>query len=170
VAYPRAFGELVQTHAPAAGVPPELLLALMREESALDPEAVSAAGAVGLTQLMLPTARAVARRLKAPAPDRAGLTEPATSIRIGSAYLGELLKRFDGSPALALAAYNAGENAVDRWRAAGPKLPLDEFVEEIPYDETRGYVKRVLRSYASYRLLSGGATARAAGIGAPSGG
>ena len=131
----------------------------MREESALDPAAVSPAGAVGLTQLMLPTARRVARRLALPAPDRAGLMEPATSIHIGAAYLGELLGRFHGSAPLALAAYNAGENAVERWRAAAPGLPLDEFVEEIPYDETRGYVKRVLRSYASYRLLSGGAQA-----------
>jgi soluble lytic murein transglycosylase len=168
VAYPRAHAELVRRHAPTAGVPPELLLALMREESALDPEAVSPAGAVGLTQLMLPTARAVARRLKLPAPDRAGLMEPATSIRIGAAYLGDLLTRFGGSAALALAAYNAGENAVGRWRAAGP--PLDEFIEEIPYDETRGYVKRVLRSYASYRLLAGTASAQARAPVAPSGG
>jgi soluble lytic murein transglycosylase len=170
VAYPRAHADLVRVYAPAAGVPPELLLALMREESALDPEAVSAAGAVGLTQLMLPTARDVARRLKVPAPDRAGLMEPATSIRIGSAYLGELLRRYGGSPALALAAYNAGENAVGRWRTAGQGLALDEFVEEIPYDETRGYVKRVLRSYASYRLLSGAAAARAGRPSAPTGG
>jgi soluble lytic murein transglycosylase len=170
VAYPRAHAELVRVYAPAAGVPPELLLALMREESALDPEAISAAGAVGLTQLMLPTARDVARRLKVPAPDRAGLMEPATSIRIGSAYLGELLRRYGGSPALALAAYNAGENAVGRWRTAGPGLALDEFVEEIPYAETRGYVKRVLRSYASYRLLSGSAAARAGKPAAPTGG
>lgn len=169
VAYPRAHAELVRRYAPAAGVPPELLQALMREESALDPEAVSAAGAVGLTQLMLPTARAVARRLKLPAPDRAGLMEPATSIRIGAAYLGALLTRFGGSPALALAAYNAGESAVGRWRAAGPGVPLDEFVEEIPYDETRGYVKRVLRSYASYRLLAGPVAAQASAP-IPSGG
>jgi soluble lytic murein transglycosylase len=96
--------------------------------------------------------------------------EPATSIRIGAAYLGDLLVRFGGSAALALAAYNAGENAVGRWRAAEPGLPLDEFVEEIPYGETRGYVKRVLRSYASYRLLAGAAAAQAAGPGTPSGG
>jgi peptidoglycan lytic transglycosylase len=170
VAYPRAHAELVRRHATPAGVPAELLQALMREESALDPEAVSPAGAVGLTQLMLPTARQVARRLKLPAPDRAGLMEPATSIRIGAAYLGELLVRFGGSAALALAAYNAGENAVGRWRAAGPDLPLDEFIEEIPYDETRGYVKRVLRSYASYRLLAGAAAAQASAPVLPSGG
>jgi soluble lytic murein transglycosylase len=159
VAYPPAWSDLVQRHAPGAGVPPELLQALMREESALDPAAVSGAGAIGLTQLMLPTAQAWARRLAMPRPDRAGLTVPATSIRIGAAYLGALLKQFEGSPALALAAYNAGENAVLRWRAGAPRQPLDEFVEEIPYDETRGYVKRVLRSYAAYRLMAGGRTA-----------
>jgi soluble lytic murein transglycosylase len=119
---------------------------------------------------MLPTARQVARRLKLPPPDRAALMEPATSIRIGAAYLGELLGRFGGSPALALAAYNAGEGAVGRWRTAGAGLPLDEFVEEIPYDETRGYVKRVLRSYASYRLLSGSAAAQAGAARPPPGG
>jgi soluble lytic murein transglycosylase len=154
VAYPQAFPEEVARATGPVGVPRELLLALMREESALDPEVVSAAGAVGLTQLMPATARAVARRHRWPAPERAALTDPATSTRIGAAYLGELLVRFKGSPALALAAYNAGENAVERWRAAAAGRPLDEFVEEIPYDETRGYVKRVLRSYASYRLLA----------------
>jgi len=159
VAYPQAFAVEVAKATAPAGVPPELLLALMREESALDPEVVSAAGAVGLTQLMPATARAVARRNRWPAPERAALTDPATSIRIGSAYLGELLVRFKGSPALALAAYNAGENAVERWRSAATGRPLDEFVEEIPYDETRGYVKRVLRSYASYRLLAAGSAA-----------
>jgi soluble lytic murein transglycosylase len=120
---------------------------------------------------MLPTARQWARRLAMPRPDRTALTVPATSIRIGAAYLGALLKQFDGSPALALAAYNAGENAVARWRGAAPGQELDEFVEEIPYDETRGYVKRVLRSYAAYRLLSPSRTAaRSAPAGAPGSG
>ncbi len=159
VAYPPAHAALVRQHAPPAGVPAELLQALMREESALDPEAVSAAGAVGLTQLMLPTAQGVARQLRLPKPDRAALMQPATSIRIGAAYLGELLKSYDGSAPLALAAYNAGAAAVGRWRSAGKGLELDELVEEIPYDETRGYVKRVLRSYAAYRLLSAGQSA-----------
>jgi soluble lytic murein transglycosylase len=155
LAYPPAYAQYVRRHAAASGVPPSLLQALMREESALDPEAVSGAGAIGLTQLMLPTAQQVARRLKLPRPDRAALTDPETSIRIGAAYLGQLLEHFGGAPALALAAYNAGIGAVGRWHAAGHDTALDEWVEEIPFDETRGYVKRVLRSDASYRLLSG---------------
>lgn len=155
LAYPPAYAGWVKQYAAASDVPPSLLLALMREESALDPEAVSASGAVGLTQLMLPTAQQVARRLKLPKPDRSALTDPETSIRIGAAYLGQLLKLYGGAPAQALAAYNAGDGAVGRWRAGGRDANLDEWVEEIPFDETRGYVKRVLRSDASYRLLSG---------------
>jgi soluble lytic murein transglycosylase len=140
--------------AASAGVPVALLQALMREESGLDPEAVSAAGAIGLTQLMLPTAQQVARRLELPRPDRAALTDPETSIRIGAAYLGQLLKHHGGSAPQALAAYNAGEGAVSRWRGGGRGVELDEWIEEIPFDETRGYVKRVMRSYASYQLLA----------------
>ncbi len=154
LAYPAAYARLVGQSAASAEVPPELLQALMREESGLDPEAISAAGAIGLTQLMLPTAQQVARQLKLPRPDRAALTDPATSIRIGAAYLGQLLRRQGGAPVQALAAYNAGEGAVGKWRAGGRDLELDAWVEEIPFDETRGYVKRVMRSYASYRLLA----------------
>ncbi|ABS26156.1 transglycosylase SLT domain-containing protein [Anaeromyxobacter sp. Fw109-5] len=155
IAYPPAFRDHVQRWAPPAGVPVELLQALMREESALDPRAVSPVGAVGLTQLMLPTAREVARQLKLRRPSRADLMDGALNIRIGARYLGQLLRRFDGRVALALAAYNAGGGAVSRWLEARGDLELDEFVEEIPYEETRGYVKRVLRSYAAYRLLYG---------------
>lgn len=155
VAYPPAYRDEVRRYAPAAGVPVDLLQALMREESGLDPRAVSPAGAVGLTQLMLPTARSVARRAGLPRPTRASLMRPPTAIRLGARFLGQLIRRFDGSVALALAAYNAGGGAVGRWLSERGKLDLDEWVEEIPYDETRGYVKRVLRSYAAYRLLYG---------------
>jgi soluble lytic murein transglycosylase len=127
----------------------------MREESALDPRALSPAGAVGLTQLMLPTAQEVARSLKLGKVSKAKLTEPSLNIRLGSRYLGTLVRRFEGSVALALAAYNAGGGAVNRWLETRRDLEIDEFVEEIPVEETRGYVKRVLRSYAAYRLLYG---------------
>jgi soluble lytic murein transglycosylase len=155
MAYPPAWRDEVVKYAPPAGVPPDLLQALMREESALDPAVVSSAGAVGLTQLMVRTAGQTARRLSLPAPSAHDLTDPRLNIRLGASYLGDLLKRFGGSAPLALAAYNAGEgNARAWWRNRGT-LPLDEFVEEIPIQETRGYVKRVLRSYAAYRMLYG---------------
>jgi soluble lytic murein transglycosylase len=155
VAYPPAWRPEVLRWAPPAGVPPDLLQALMREESALDPAVVSVAGAVGLTQLMPATAAQAAQRLRLPRPSAAELADPALNIRLGAVHLGDLLRRFGGSAPLALAAYNAGETPVRGWWRTRASLPLDEFVEEIPLQETRGYVKRVLRSYAAYRMLYG---------------
>jgi soluble lytic murein transglycosylase len=155
IAYPPAYRDEVKRWAAAAKVPVDLVQALMREESALDPRALSPAGAIGLTQLMLPTAQEVARSLKLGKMTRERLTDASLNIRLGSRYLGDLVRRFEGSIALALAAYNAGGGAVNRWLEQRRGLELDEFVEEIPVEETRGYVKRVLRSYAAYRLLYG---------------
>jgi soluble lytic murein transglycosylase len=165
VAYPLAFRQHVERWAPEAGVPVDLLQALMREESALDPRIVSPAGAIGLTQLMLPTAQQVARRLKLPRPTPSALMIPEVNVRIGARYLGDLLRRFDGSVALALAAYNAGGGSVSRWLDQRGDRDLDEFVEEIPFEETRGYVKRVLRSFAAYQLLYGEAQHEALRLG-----
>ncbi len=155
VAYPAAFRSEVERWAAPSGVSPELLLALMREESGLDPNVISHAGAVGLTQLMPSTAQGVAKKLRMGSLQQADLMKPPIAIRIGAAYLGGLLRRYEGSEALALAAYNAGDGPVRSWLRARGSLPLDAFVEEIPVQETRGYVKRVLRSYAAYRLLYG---------------
>jgi soluble lytic murein transglycosylase len=152
LAYPLAFREQISRVAEGAAIPPDLLQALMREESALDPRALSPTGALGLTQLMPATARGVARKLKLQGFQTARLLEPETNIRIGGAYLGELYARFQ-HPALALASYNAGPGAVSGWLKARGSLPLDTFVEEIPLDETRGYVKRCLRSFAAYQFL-----------------
>jgi soluble lytic murein transglycosylase len=154
-AYPKAYRELVERYCKSPGVDPDLLQALMREESALDPRALSWAGALGLTQLMLPTAQAVARDLRLSRPSSEGLLDPALNIQLGAAYLGRLLTRFGGNPVYALAGYNAGPTNVDRWRSSRSGLELDAFVEEIPLAETRSYVKRVLRSYNAYRLLNG---------------
>ncbi len=155
VAYPAAYRDEVRRWAPAAGVPADLLHAIMREESALDPLVVSPAGAIGLTQLMIPTAQSVARRLKLRRPSQADLVSAPLNIRLGATYLGELIRRFGGSAPLAVAAYNAGDTTVRGWLKARGDLALDEFVEEIPIQETRGYVKRVMRSYATYRFLYG---------------
>jgi soluble lytic murein transglycosylase len=165
VAYPMAFRDEVERWSAPAGVPPDLLLALMREESGLDPGIVSPAGAVGLTQLMLPTAQGIAKKLRMGRIRQADLMKPPISIRIGAAYFGGLLRRYNGSEALALAAYNAGDGPVKTWLHARGSLPLDAFVEEIPVQETRGYVKRVLRSYAAYRFLYGAGADRPVLIG-----
>lgn len=153
VAYPNAFRDLIVKHCKAANLDPDLLQALMREESALDPKALSWAGALGLTQLMPSTANAVARANKLPHITTQMLLEPDWNVRLGALNLGSLLRRFKGVKPYAIAGYNAGDAAVSRWAAERPTLKLDEWIEEIPISETRGYVKRVLRSYNTYQLL-----------------
>jgi soluble lytic murein transglycosylase len=152
LAYPLAFRDHIARVSQRASIPPDLLQALMREESALDPRAVSSTGALGLTQVMPATARMLARQLGLHGYQTSSLYDPETNIRIGGTYLGQLYARFQ-HPALALASYNAGPGAVSGWMKARGNLPLDAFVEEIPLDETRGYVKRCLRSFAAYQFL-----------------
>lgn len=157
--YPLPFRDLVERWAGASSLDPDLLQALMREESRFNRWARSPTGALGLTQLMPRTAQYVARGLKLGRPTRGMLYRPALNIRLGAAYLAELLEEFEGSKVHAVAAYNAGPPAVWRWMEARPDDEIDEWVEKIPFSETRDYVKRVLGSYGAYRLVYGGAAA-----------
>lgn len=157
LAYPRALQEAVEGPARDPRVPPALLYALIRAESGFDPEARSPAGALGLTQVVAPTARRIARRIGLKRFRFRHLRRPEVAIRIGSAYLGLLLERYGGSVPLALAAYNAGEPRVDAWIARRGADPLDVFLEEIPFRETHRYVRKVLTSYGIYRTLYEGA-------------
>jgi soluble lytic murein transglycosylase len=152
IAYPRAFPALVEKNARANQIPEALQLAIMREESAFNPRIESFANAIGLTQMLIKTARRFANN--APV-NRDVLMDPAKNLEIGSRFLGFLWKHFAGAQPLAIAGYNAGEGAVDRWLAdhAFSGLSLDEFMESIPYDETRNYTKRVLASYFAYCWL-----------------
>lgn len=162
IAYPPAFRDLVAKHCMGADkLDPDLLQAVMREESALDPKALSWAGALGLTQLMPTTAWEVAGRLKLKRPTTADLLEPELNIQLGARYLSDLMKRAKDVRQYALAGYNAGEGAVSRWKRQNVTDDLDEWVELIPLTETRGYVKRVMRTYNTYKLLYGeGASAK----------
>jgi soluble lytic murein transglycosylase len=153
--YPRPFRRPVERWAKAARVDPDLLQALMREESLFNPWARSSTGAIGLTQLMPVTARHVARSLKIGGVSAAMLQRPELNIRLGAAYLGELATELDGSTVHAVAAYNAGPQAVLRWLRERPDVEVDAWVEEIPIWETRDYVKRVLGSYGAYRFVYG---------------
>jgi len=155
LAYPEVFPELVEGEARDPRVEPALLRAFMRVESGFDPKAHSPARARGLTQLMWGTARRVAAKHKIPLRRSWQLYDPTISIRVGSAYFGDLLDHFDGNLVLAIAAYNAGEAAVERWERRHLGQSLDELIEDIPFDETRRYVGRVLSFYAMYRLLEG---------------
>jgi soluble lytic murein transglycosylase len=136
----------------ARGLPAELVYAIMREESGYRPAVISISGARGLLQLMPETARRVAEGVALPGFREDDLFEPRFNIRLGAAYLAELLQRFDGRLSAAIASYNAGPEAVSRWLAASSEDD-DVFVESIPYDQTRAYVKRVLRSMHAYRVL-----------------
>jgi soluble lytic murein transglycosylase len=154
-AYPAAFPQEIGETATRVGVDPYFLLAVMRRESLFKPDARSAAGAVGLLQLLPATARRAAMVLGRPSLRDEELTVPGTAIDLGAWYLSELLGRF-GDPAVALAAYNAGPRIALPWATAGAGRPLDEWVEDIPYRETRRYVKVVAGAWSAYRLLAGG--------------
>lgn len=165
VAFPLAFRDAIAKRSQEAGIDPDLLQALIREESALDPKIHSWAGAVGLCQLMPFTAREVAAWLKLPGVSAESLHQPDLNIRLGATYLARLIRQFKNNVALSLAAYNAGGGAVNGWLRETSARDLDEFIEQIPVAETRNYVKRVLRSYAVYQALYG-APDRASPIGA----
>ncbi len=131
--------------------------ALVREESNFNKEIVSHAGARGLSQLMPATARSVARWLGTSVSDR-GMFVPETNLRIGARYLHFLMDRYGGDPFVSLAGYNAGEGNVGKWLRERGNRPVDEFVEGIPFRETRKYVKRVSTSWQTYHVLYDGGT------------
>lgn len=147
--YPLAFWQIVQTSAAEFRVDPLLLLAVMRQESLFDPGARSPVGARGLMQLMPATAEQLALSLGMPAVDRE-LENPAVNVRLGARYLRQLLDRYQDDLLKALAAYNGGERATDRWAALAYGREPDEFVERVSYRETREYVKQVVSHYAWY--------------------
>ena len=152
--HPRPYAELLPDRARAFGVDPSFLLAVMRRESSFRPGVRSGAGAEGLLQLRPATAERLATVLGV-APGLAGrLAVPELSVTFGAHYLGLLLARF-GDPALVLAAYNAGPAPAAEWARARAGMPLDAWVESIPYRETRAYLKIVLADWDLYRALDG---------------
>ncbi len=152
LAFPLAYEEEVNHAASQSGVEAALILSVMREESGFNPDVESWANAIGLMQLILPTARSMGRALGIRA-NRRTLRRPEVNIQLGSAYLAYLAKMFENHPVLVAAGYNAGEGAVGKWAKARPGDDIDIFVEEIPYDQTRGYTKRVIGTLATYLFL-----------------
>ena len=153
--YPAAYPELVARAASRTRLDPYLLLAVARRESLFRTDAHSAAGAVGLVQIRPKTASRIAAVLGRPPPDPESLADPRTALDFGSWYFSELLGAF-GDPAIAAAAYNAGPQSVRKWLDGAAGRPLDEWVEEIPFRETRFYVRYVIGGWSAYRLLAGG--------------
>jgi soluble lytic murein transglycosylase len=156
--YPKPYLQRVRNIETREQLPQNLIYAVMRQESAFDPEALSPARAVGLLQLMPETARRVAAENQTPF-EEAQLRSPRVNIDLGARYLAKMRTTFDGSIALAAAAYNAGPRAVQKWLTSRGAFPLDVFVALIPYDETRTYVGRVMSNLDRYRFLDGGEAA-----------
>jgi soluble lytic murein transglycosylase len=151
--YPLVYSDLVGRETAANGLSEGLIYSLIRAESGFSPAIKSPAGAIGLMQLMPATAKATAREQGAFNPQQ--LTLPEYNIKLGTRHFRDLMKDYDGDVVYSIAAYNAGAAAVDRWRKNTRGLKMDEFIENIPYQETRDYVKKVYASAATYRKLYG---------------
>ena len=151
--YPLVKADRIADAARAAGVPASLLFGLIRQESVFTENAKSRSGALGLMQVMPSTGRHLFR--KENGKGRPDLNDPEANLRLGARYLKQLLDAFPGDTAAALAAYNAGPGRVRAWKKASGLAPEDEFLESIPFGETRLYVKRVLFYQGSYAALYG---------------
>lgn len=153
VIFPLAYWDLIQTHADRHNLDPFLIAALMAQESTFDPQIRSSANAWGLMQILPSTGARIARQIQLSPFTTASLTRPEINVRLGTQYFADLVRRYRGDVAPALAAYNAGESRVDRWLRERPGLDRDEFVDSIPFPETQGYVKKILGTAEDYRTL-----------------
>jgi len=153
--YPRAFAPLIEDAAHKVSIPSAYLRAVAREESGFYPRAVSRAHAYGLIQVLVPTAKVIAKNLKLPH-DPASLMRPEVNLPLGAHFIASLAEGVRGQFALVPAAYNAGPAATARWLAERKQEPLDVWIENIPYDETRTYTRRVIQSHGVYHWLETG--------------
>jgi soluble lytic murein transglycosylase len=155
LAYPMPYKDPLLTHAFKNGVDPYLLAGLIRQESEFSASVVSRANAHGLTQIMPATGRELARRLGIKGFTSKSLFDPSINLQMGSFYFKSLLNSLDGSLEQALASYNAGKGRVMEWLGRGSYEDPAEFIESIPFHETRGYVQSVIRNAGIYRRLYG---------------
>ena len=142
--FPTPYKQQVFEHAQARDLDPSLIYGVMRRESLFDPLARSRVGALGLMQLMPSTARRVARSLGMKRPRKSDILHIENNIRFGTHYLRTVMNRFDNNVALAAAAYNAGPRNVKRWLPRNSIMSADLWIETVPFNETRNYVKAVL--------------------------
>lgn len=154
-AYPRAFSEHVEKFTKKFSVPEELVWGIMRAETNYRRDAISPVGALGLMQVMPFTGHKVASLLGEKEFNAQMLLQPETSVKIGSRYLKRLMDRFENAIPLVAAGYNAGPHRVASWLASFGNLETDEFIEHIPFLETRNYVKRVVSNAYIYSQLYG---------------
>lgn len=153
--FPTGFSDDIRVNAGTNSLNPYLVHAIIREESSYRMDAVSRAGAIGLMQLMPTTGRNMSKQAGFKDYSTQTLYRPEVNIAFGSLYLKMLIEDYKGNVPLSVASYNAGPNAVSTWISRYGTDEMDEFIEKIPYPETRNYVKKVLRSYDVYERLYG---------------
>ena len=144
IRFPTPLIDVYRRYAAETALPVHFLLAVSRQESAFHLAARSSASARGLMQLLPSTARVVAERIGIERPTTADLFDPHVNVRLGAHYLALLMRRYGGNRALAAAAYNAGEGRVERWLKDADGMPITVWIENIPFRETRDYVKAVI--------------------------
>jgi len=158
LSFPKGYKGIVGPYAKKYGVDELLVYSIIREESRFQKDVVSPADAVGLMQLIPPTARTVARQIGINGFSTAMLTIPRINIEMGIFYFKQVLDEFNGDVELALASYNAGPHRAADWKVRFYGLEKDEFIEEVPFRETRNYIRRILRSYGAYKAIYGDAS------------
>ena len=162
--FPRPFWTDLRHHASSNGLDAYLVASLIRQESEFNPGAISHANAWGLMQVLPGTGKKVAKELKIRRFNSDQLLVPAVNLQIGTRYFRTMVDQFGGQVEYALAAYNAGSDRVDTWRGDGHYRDVEEFVESIPFTETREYVQAIMRNAAIYKQLYGpGADVNATG-------
>jgi soluble lytic murein transglycosylase len=153
--FPKAYWSDLKRSSAANGLDPYLVASLIRQESEFNPNAVSRANAVGLMQLLPKTGKLVAKEVKMKRYNASQLYTPAINMQLGTRYFRGMVDKFGGSFEYALAAYNAGSDRVDDWLGQGKYRDPQEFVESIPFTETREYVQAILRNASVYKQLYG---------------
>ncbi len=162
ILFPEQYWSTIQAEASANGLDPYMVASLIRQESEFNPRVVSYANAYGLMQLLPSTGRQMAQKTGMGSHlDANALLDPQINIKLGCAYLKQTLDRYSGQQEYAFASYNAGEARVDDWKSASDYTGIDEWVESIPFTETRDYVQAIMRNEQIYRELDHAAKTRA---------
>jgi soluble lytic murein transglycosylase len=157
ILFPQPYWGSIEQEAGKNGLDPYMVASLIRQESEFNPTAISPANAFGLMQLLPSVGRSMAKEEGVKHFNENELLNPETNIRLGARYLKQTLDKFNGQAPYAFAAYNAGDSRVTDWQAIGKYHGMDEFVESIPFTETREYVQAILRNESIYRALHGAA-------------
>jgi soluble lytic murein transglycosylase len=162
ILFPQAWWNTIKEESAKNNLDPYLVASLIRQESEFNPTVVSYANAYGLMQLLPSVGKAMAREEGMKNFQTFQLLDPETNIRLGCRYLRQMMDHFGGNQEYALAAYNAGDERVVDWQSAGPYHGIDEFVESIPFTQTREYVEAILRNIETYKAIDQYASAQGA--------